>query len=223
MIIIFGASGGLGECLVEHFRSIDQDVIGTFNSKIPVEVNGMFKIDVTNFEEVNSFISGLNIIEPLYVVNCTGITDACPLHKTNFDSWKKVIDVNLMGAFNIARAVLPVMREHNFGRIINFGSIVAKRPVFGSSAYISSKAALIGLSKAINIENARLGVSAATINLGYSEKGMIERVPASIMDGIVNSSPLKRLCSTDEIITTVQFVFDCEYVGGSEIDLFGGI
>ena len=223
MIIIFGASGGIGFQLLKHFKAIGLDCIGTYNSNPMPNENGMVKVDITNLLEVIDFVESLKFYGKLLVVNCTGMTDACAMHKADYESWKSVIDVNILGAFNIARSVLPLMRKNRFGRIINFGSIVSKKPVFGSSAYIVSKTALAGLSSSINFENAKFGISAVTINLGYTDVGMIESVQSDMKSDIISRSPFGRLCSISEVISTVEYAFECEYVGGSQIDLFGGI
>ena len=222
MIVVFGASGGVGNALFTHFKMLGKNCIGTYNSNRISSSAGMVRLDITDELAVSDFIKELNISEPLYVINCVGVTDKCPIHKADLESWKSVVDINLIGAFNIARAVLPYMRESGFGRMVNFGSIVSQRPVFGSSAYIVSKAALVGFSKAINVENANRGISAVTINLGYSDVGMIESVPSKIKNDIISGSPYGRLCSMSEVISTVKYIFDCEYLGGGTIDLFGG-
>ena len=223
MIIIFGASGGVGKGLMDYFRSSDHKCVGTYNNQNVIPSEDMYKVDVADEKQVTTFIASVVGNEPLYVINCAGITDASPIHKATIESWRTVIDINLIGAFNIARAVLPVMRQSGFGRLINFGSIVSKSPVFGCSAYITSKAALVGFSKAVNIENSALGISSVTINLGYAELGMIRTVPSKIKDKIIEKTPLGRLCALSEIISTVEYAFDCEYIGGSEINLFGGM
>ncbi len=221
MIIIFGASGGVGQALYSYFLSQKISCIGTCNSN--TTNLDLIKLDITDFEQVNNFISSMKLKNTqLKIINCVGITDVSPIHKSNISEWKKVIDINIIGGFNIIKAVLPIMRENCFGKIVHFGSIVTSKPIFGSSAYITSKSALSGLSKAINVENMKYNISSTLIHLGYSELGMIKKVPDAIRKDIIKNSTYKRLCSKEEIIKTVLDILNENEINENEINLFSG-
>jgi NAD(P)-dependent dehydrogenase (short-subunit alcohol dehydrogenase family) len=131
--------------------------------------------------------------------------------------------VNLIGSFNTIRAVLPIMREQNFGRIINFSSVVAAKGTAGTSAYSASKSALWGMAKSLAQENASKNITINNINLGYSELGMIEQVPEEFLNALVQQIPAKKLCDSIDIFKTVEFLRDCSYTNGSSIDINGGL
>tara|TARA_B100000212_G_C27277010_1_gene491415 strand:+ start:236 stop:895 length:660 start_codon:yes stop_codon:yes gene_type:complete len=218
MIIIFGASGGIGKELFDYYNKTGFKCIGTYNNN---DNNGLINLDISKLSNFESFISTLDLDKNINIINCVGITDLNPLHKSNSNSWKKIIEVNIMGAFNIFRTFLPYMRENNYGKIINFGSIVTEKPVFGSSAYITSKDALKGLSKSVNIENKKNNIKSTIINLGYSELGMIKKVPEKIKKEIIKNSKYNRLCSKSEIIQMVDDILNDKIIE-PEINLYAG-
>ena len=94
------------------------------------------------------------------LINCVGISYASFCHKSEIELWEKVIDINIKGSYRLIRVVLPFMRKDNFGRIINFSSVTTKFPTLGVSAYITSKIAIQGLTKAIAWKNGKMGITA---------------------------------------------------------------
>ena len=124
---------------------------------------------------------------------------------------------------NVIRNVLPIMREQNYGRIINLSSIVAQSAIPGTSAYAASKSALWGLTKSISAENASKGITINNINLGYFDIGIIRDVPEKLLREIVNNIPFKRLGKPEEIVNTINYLINTEYITGTSIDLNGGL
>ena len=223
MIIIIGASKGIGKFLLHKFRSESITVVGTFNSASDNSDN-LFKVDVTDFNQITAFIETQKpLLSEITLINCAGITYNAFAHKSDPALWKNVIDVNLIGTYNCIRAVLPLMRLQKFGRIINFSSVVATKPTAGVSAYAASKSALWGMSKSLAQENAGLNITINNINLGYSELGMINKVPQEFLDTLISQIPSKKLCVPIDIFKTVNYLMECNYINGSSIDLNGGL
>jgi len=223
MIIIIGASKGIGKFLLHKFRSESITVVGTFNSASDNSDN-LFKVDVTDFNQITAFIETQKLLlSEITLINCAGITYNAFAHKSDPELWKNVIDVNLIGTYNCIRAVLPLMRLQKFGRIINFSSVVATKPTAGVSAYAASKSALWGMSKSLAQENAGLNITINNINLGYSELGMIKKVPQEFLDTLIGQIPSKQLCEPIDIYKTVNYLMECNYINGSSIDLNGGL
>tara|TARA_R110002051_G_scaffold325568_1_gene428953 strand:- start:2831 stop:3511 length:681 start_codon:yes stop_codon:yes gene_type:complete len=225
MIIITGASRGIGKYLLESFINSNEQVIGTFNSSLPKQNSKYYeKINVSNINEISDFInSKKEVLKDITLINCAGISNNGFGHKIDYEKWKEVIDVNLLGTYNFIRSVLPIMRAQKFGRIINFSSVVAIKPTPGVSAYAASKAALWGLSKSIAVENAALNITINNVNLGYSELGMIETVPEEYITKIINQIPMGALCSSQDILNTVNYLRTTKYITGASIDLNGGL
>ncbi|MFA7272777.1 MAG: SDR family oxidoreductase [Crocinitomicaceae bacterium] len=225
MIIISGASKGIGNYLFETYRQLDVPVIGLFNQTGMVSTSPaakVYHVDITDAQAVASWFKELEVAN-ITLINCAGINYNSFAHKADLAKWKEVIDVNLIGTFHLIHTLLPLMREQNFGRIINFGSVVAQIPSPGISAYAASKAALTGMSKSIAIENAAKGITINNINLGYSELGMISQVPGSYLDEIKKRIPTHELCTPQDIFNTVEYLRNTEYINGTEINLNGAM
>ena len=226
MIIITGASRGIGEFLFKSFSKLpNEEVKGFYLSTQPAKnIEKFVKIDLTDYDQVEAFVTAhVDELKDITLINCAGIIYNSFTHKSSPEQWKSVIDINLIGTYNIIRALLPIMRAQKFGRIINFSSVVALKPTPGISSYAASKAALWGLTKSIAIENAALNITANNINLGYSELGMIEMVPDEFKKNIISQIPTGILCPPDDILNTVNFLRTTRYITGSSIDLNGGL
>ena len=226
MIIITGASRGVGNFLTNSFiKTSEEPVLGIYNRSKPSDKLELFtKIDVCNMDEINNFVEHRKEeLKEITLINCAGITYNSFTHKSESEKWKNVIETNLFGTYNFIRALLPIMREQKFGRIINVSSVVALKPTPGVSAYAASKSALWGLSKSIAIENAKLNININNINLGYSELGMINTVPEEYKNKIISQIPAGELCSSSDILNTVNYLRSTKYITGSSIDLSGGI
>jgi len=226
MIIVTGASRGVGAYLFKKYESIGEKVFGTYNLTKPkiTSENGIYhQVNVVNYSEVENWINGIGDIKDVTLINCAGVSYNAFTHKSDVEKWKNVIDVNLIGTYNVIRSVLAPMRENNFGRIINFASVAAQKGTPGISAYSASKSALWGLSKSIAVENASKGITINNINLGYSELGMIEEVPEKYKEIIKSQIPNGEFCKKEDIFKCVEFVRNNEYLNGTSIDLNGGI
>lgn len=225
MIIITGATGGIGKFLLDSYLKDNEKVIGIYNNSSPKENTECFeKADVTNVEDIKEFIrSKSEVLKDITLINCAGISNNGFAHKIDYEKWKEVIDVNLFGTYNFIRLLLPLMREQKFGRIINFSSVVAIKPTPGVSAYAASKSALWGLSKTIAVENAPLNITINNVNLGYSELGMIGSVPEEYINKIIAQIPIGELCSSQDILNTVNYLRSTKYITGASIDLNGGL
>jgi len=226
MIVITGASRGIGKFLFNKFlSSTNEEIKGIYLNTQPTEnIEKYFKLNITDFDQVRLFVdSHVEEMREITLINCAGITYNSFIHKSDPVKWKSVIETNLFGSYNIIRALLPIMREQKFGRIINFSSVVSIKPTPGISSYAASKSALWGLTKSIAIENAALNITINNINLGYSELGMIEMVPDEYLKNIIAQIPTGILCSPEDILNTVKYLRTTRYITGSSIDLNGGL
>jgi len=225
MIIISGASKGIGDYLFKTFKEQSIEAIGLYNSTKPVLLSEAFyKVDIRNFGEVEKTVTPLIAnANNLVLINCAGINYNSFAHKSDPEKWKEVIETNLIGTYNLIRCVLPRMREISYGRIINFSSVVAIKGTPGISAYAATKSAFWGMSKSIAIENANKNITINNINLGYSVLGMISEVPEQFLEQIKSGIPMKRLCNPDEILSTVDYLINTAYITGDSININGGL
>ena len=226
MIIITGASRGIGKFLFEKFVELGENVYGTYNSTNPETDKMEFfrKVDISNYLEVSNWIETIRSkISKLTLINCAGNNYNSFAHKADVDNWSNVINVNIIGTFNVIRVVLPIMREEGYGRIINFSSIVAQMGIPGTSAYAASKAGLWGLSKSIAVENATKGITINNLNLGYFDIGMIKDVPEKFQEIIKEKIPTGNFGNPDNIFNAVKFLMETDYINGSSIDINAGL
>lgn len=225
MIIISGASRGIGKYLFELFNEKSLEAIGFYNNTKPRTYSKKYyKVDIRNFKETNEIVTSIiSNSQNLVLINCAGINYNAFTHKSDPIKWKNVVETNLIGTYNLIRSVLPKMREINHGRIINFSSVVAIKGTPGVSAYAATKSAYWGLSKSIAIENANKNITINSINLGYSELGMIKEVPDKYLEQIRTDIPMKRLCSQNEILSTVNYLINTGYITGESLNINGGL
>jgi len=217
--IITGASKGIGKYLFEQLCN----VYGFYNTTKTDKIC-MYKVDIGNTDEIHDFIEiNKSSLKNIVLINCAGINYNSMSHKANIIDWKKVIDVNLCGTFNVINAFLPLMREQKYGRIINMSSVVGKMGVMGTSAYAASKAGLTGMIKSIACENAMFGITINNLNLGYFNCGMIEQVPLDIQEKIKQTIPCKQFGNPENIYNAVEFLIKSDYVNGAGIDINGGL
>lgn len=226
MIIITGASRGIGKFLFERFYKEGEIVYGTYNSTFPdIEKEEYFtKVDISCISSVKKWIDKIkNKITRIILINCAGTNYSSFAHKSDIKKWVKVINVNLIGTFNVIHAFLPYMREENYGRIINFSSVVAQISVPGTSAYAASKAGLWGLTKSVAVENAKKGITINNLNLGYFNIGMINDVPKEFQKAIKERIPFENFGDPENIFKAVKFLIEVDYITGTSIDLNGGL
>lgn len=226
MIIITGITGGIGNFLFNKFSQSGEQIIGTYHVNKPEgEIyKNTIQLDITNYSEVENFIASIKSqSKEITLINCAGITANAFAHKSNIEEWNSVINVNLNGTFYLIRATLPLMREQNFGRIINLSSIVSETGVMGTSAYAASKAGINGMIKSIALENSQKGITINNINLGYFKVGMINTVPKEIQEKIKSKIASNEFGDPENIFTTIQYIRNTPYLNGVCVDLNGGL
>lgn len=225
MILITGSSRGIGKYLLEKFIESGEIVYGTYNNTIPESSKKSIYhfVQIEDLSSVQKWIS--SIINPMRIVliNCAGVNYNCYSHKADMEKWKRVIDVNLVGTFNVIKEVLPIMRKEGYGRIINLSSIVAQTGIPGTSAYAASKSGLWGMAKSIAKENASKGITINNLNLGYFNLGIIKEVPVDFREKIKASIPSHNFGEPIEIYNTILNLINSPYINGTSIDINGGL
>lgn len=184
------------------------------------------KFDVANFDacergcaEIESELGEIAIL-----VNNAGITRDGMLHKMSPENWREVMATNLDSCFNMCRAVVPRMRERNYGRIVNVSSINGQKGQFGQANYAAAKAGMLGFTKALALENAAKGITVNAICPGYIETEMTGAMKQEVLDSIVKQIPVARMGRPEEIADIVTFLASekAGFITGSTVSANGG-
>lgn len=159
------------------------------------------------------------------LVNNAGITRDGFLHKMTPQMWNDVIQTNLSSCFNMCRLVIEKMRSRQYGRIINISSINGLKGQAGQTNYSAAKAGIIGFTKALALESAGKGVTVNAIAPGYIDTDMVRFIPEKILNQIIETIPIKRLGTTDDISRAVLFLVDenAGFITGSTLNVNGGL
>ena len=185
-----------------------------------------YKFDVSDFEAcrdgVDRITKDLGTIGIL--VNNAGITKDGTMHRMSFDQWNAVLQTNLSSCFNMSRCVIDGMRERDFGRIVNIGSVNGQAGQYGQVNYAAAKSGIHGFTKALAQESARKGVTVNAIAPGYIDTDMVRAVPEKVLEKIIATIPVGRLGRAEEIATAVLFLTDEDmgFMTGSTLSINGG-
>ncbi len=159
------------------------------------------------------------------LVCSAGITGPnAPTWEYPVDAWRQVIDVNLNGLFYCNRAVVPVMLKNEYGRIVNIASVAGKEGNPNASAYSTSKAAVIGLTKSLGKELARTGIRVNCVTPAAVRTAIFDQMTQQHIDFMLSKIPMGRFGAVDEIAALVAWLAseDCSFSTGAVFDASGG-
>ena len=239
VVFVTGAARGIGKeiCLVMakegydvslNYRTKTDDVD---ELKRKIESYGVKCIivqgDVGDYDEcekmVNETVEALGTIDVL--VNNAGITKDGLLMRMNKEDFTKVIDVNLVGTFNVTRNVIPLMVKQRSGRIINIASVVGIAGNAGQTNYAASKAGIIGFTKSLAKEVSSRNILINAIAPGFIATDMTKTLSDDVKENISAQIPLKRMGTANDIAKVVKFLAseDSSYITGQVIHVDGGM
>jgi acetoacetyl-CoA reductase len=231
--IVTGGTRGIGEAISMALKDIGMSVAANYagneeRAKAFTERTGIkaFKWDVADFEACQSGVAQVEEeLGPVDIlVNNAGITRDSTMRKMDHAKWQEVIDTNLGGCFNIAKAVFDGMTGRGYGRIVNIGSINGQAGQYGQVNYAAAKSGIHGFTKALAQEGARFGVTVNAIAPGYIDTDMVSAVPDEVLQKIVARIPVGRLGNAEEIARGVAFLCaeNAGFITGSTLSINGG-
>ena len=235
--IITGSARGIGQATALKFAAegakvvvcdLDRKAVDEVVAQI-VAARGQaigFTLNVTDKASIAAVVRGVmdqyGRIDVL--VNNAGIVDDAMFRKMSDEQFERVIDVNLKGTYNCARAVVDIMIAQNAGVILNASSVVGVYGNFGQTNYAASKFGVIGMAKTWARELGRKGIRANAVCPGFVETTILKSIPAKVMQAMVDRVPLGRLARPEEIANTYAFLASDEasYINGAVIEVSGG-
>ncbi|ANN15932.1 hypothetical protein SD37_09945 [Amycolatopsis orientalis] len=161
------------------------------------------------------------------LVNNAGTTDPSRFLDIGGATWGSVVDVSVVGTFNMMRRALPDMLSRNSGRIVNITSVSAQNGggVFGGAHYAAAKSSVAGLTRAVSREFAHAGVTVNAVAPGLIDTDIRGEVDPALIAEVVSGIPVGRMGTAEEVAAAVAFLCGSEagYITGATIDINGGL
>lgn len=232
--IVTGGASGLGKEVARRIIAEggtaalwDVDADRLAEAQAETGATHVVALDVTDADAVAAAAaSSAEALGRVDILVCSAaITGATgPVHEYPLDSWRRVIDINVNGLFYCCRAVVPLMLDHGYGRIVNVASVAGKEGNPNASAYSASKAAVIGLTKSLGKELAGKGVIANALTPATFESPILAQLPQSQVDYMRGKIPMGRLGEVHESAAMVCFMAseECSFTTASTFDTSGG-
>ena len=234
-IIVTGASGGIGNSIVEKLNLSGANILatGTREEKLK-ELKEKFnniktlRFDISNHEKIEEFIE--NATNELggsldCIVNNAGITKDNLTIRMNMEEWSKVIDINLTSTFLMSKYSVKKMLKNKSGKIINITSVVGHTGNVGQANYTASKAGIVAMSKSLAIEYAKKNINVNCISPGFIKTAMTDKIDEKFKETIISKIPSARLGEPDDIANAVGFLCSKQssYINGETLHVNGGM
>jgi len=206
--IVTGGSRGIGRAIADALGEAGAQVYAfdVGEPENPASFPHRFvRIDIADTNAVKAAVAELPQTATL-LVNNAGITRDRSIAKMSDSDWAAVLNVNLTGAFNMIRAVAPLMVTQGYGRIVNITSINGLRGKFGQANYAAAKAGLIGLTKTAAREFGKKGVTVNAVAPGMVMTDMARALPQEILDRALAEAALSDLAEPQDIANAVLFL-----------------
>ena len=220
-VIIIGATGGIGRVLLSRYTYEATSSEGMIDV-IPASRREPWHLDIASPEQWECFVRAVGYGDNLQIINCAGINYNSLIGESDYDKWREVIEVNLIGSYNLLKAFTPLMKKQNYGRFM-FLSSIAEKGLYGASAYAASKAGLEGLVKSAAKELLKYNITVNALRLGYFNVGLIKDVPKRLLDETILPSTAGELCDSTNLFDIIEGVFKCKDMTGSIINVDRGV
>ena len=234
-IIVTGASGGIGNSIVERLNQNGANILatGTRIEKLE-ELKKKFdnikiiKFDISQHDKIEEFIE--NATKELggsldCIVNNAGITKDNLAIRMSLEEWSKVININLTSTFLMCKYSIKKMLKNKSGKIINITSVVGHTGNVGQANYTASKAGIVAMSKSLAIEYAKKNINVNCISPGFISTAMTDQIDEKFKETIIAKIPSNRLGKPEDIANAVNFLSSdqSDYINGETLHVNGGM
>lgn len=201
-LLLIGASGGIGRKLLPLLSQYDVKAVSSKD------------LDIRDYDAVKEFFFKNHFD---IVINLAGVNINSAIHKINPIELKSQVDANIIGTVNVVTECLKYMRINNYGRIILISSVLATKNVFGTAVYSASKAFIDRFASSVSYESIYKNITCSSIQLGYADAGMTYTIDNLSLENI----GANRLCTIEELHSTIEFLINNAYVSGINLKLDG--
>ncbi|WP_299848191.1 SDR family NAD(P)-dependent oxidoreductase [uncultured Roseovarius sp.] len=227
--VITGGAAGIGAEIARQYASAGAKVAIWDLSEPEAAPNGALhcKVDISDPTQITAAVSdtcaafgGIDFLSH----NAGFAGPTLPVVDNDPATWAKVVEVNLTGTFYLAHAVVPVMQEKGFGRIVNMASLAGKEGTPNASAYSAAKAGVIGFTKSLAKELALTDIRVNCIAPAAVKTAILDQMTPEFVQIMIDKSPMKRLGTVEETARLVMWLSsdDCTFNTGAVFDLSGG-
>lgn len=235
--VVTGGAQGIGRAVAERLlrsgASVaiwDRDAalaqkaaseLGSLGRVVPLSVELTdWKAVEAAAEESSAALGGIDLL-----VNNAGIAGPnAPLHEYPVEAWREVVDIDLNGVFYCCRAVVPLMKQQGYGRIVNVASVAGKEGNPNAAAYSAAKAGVIALTKSLGKELAGQDIAVNCITPAAAKTAIFDQMTQTHIDYMLSKIPRGRFVAVDEIAAMVAWLLSAEnsFTTGAVFDLSGG-
>ena len=234
-IIVTGASGGIGNSIVERLNKNGANILATGTrieklEELKEKFNSIkiLKFDISQHDKIEEFIE--NATKELggsldCIINNAGITKDNLAIRMSLEEWSKVININLTSTFLMCKYSIKKMLKNKSGKIINITSVVGHTGNVGQANYTASKAGIVAMSKSLAIEYAKKNINVNCISPGFISTAMTDQIDEKFKETIIAKIPSNRLGKPEDIANAVNFLSSdqSDYINGETLHVNGGM
>ena len=237
VVLVTGASRGIGKAIVDRFANKGAYVIATATTKDSVKKisdnfsKNNFKgvgliLDIADKFSVEDFGNNIkDLNSPDILINNAGITKDNLLMRMKDEEWEEVINTNLNGMFRMTKLCLRAMMKKRYGRIINISSVVGLSGNAGQANYAAAKAGMLGFTRSLAKEVGSRGITVNAIAPGFIKTDMTDVLSEDIQKSLLEHIILGRFGESNEIASVVDFLAsdNAAYITGQTVSVNGGL